>query len=307
MTKQRFEVDTAGVRLDKLLVRWLPDLSRARLQELIARGLVTVDGLPCRRATKPKLGQLVEIEIPPPAPATPQAEDIPLRIVYQDADIAVVDKPAGMVVHPAPGHASGTLVNALLHALDDLSGIGGELRPGIVHRLDKGTSGLMVVAKHDLAHRHLQAQFADHSAGRTYEALVLGGPDLDAGTIRSQLGRHPRDRMRFASVAEGKRAVTHWTVERRLERCTLMVCKLETGRTHQIRVHLTEQGWPLLGDPLYGRGRTPPPAVRQALGEVDHQLLHARRLELEHPTTGERLVWEVPRPADFEAVLAALR
>ena len=306
MTRERFEVEVAGVRLDKHLVRWLPDLSRARLQELIASGHVTVDGQPARRSTKPRPGQIVEVAVPRPAPARPEPEALPIDIVYQDADIAVVNKAAGMVVHPAPGHASGTLVNALLHALDDLSGIGGQLRPGIVHRLDKGTSGLMVVAKHDLAHRHLQAQFAAHTAGRTYEALVLGGPDLDTGTIRSELGRHPTQRLRFASVAEGKHAVTHWRVEQRLERCTLVRCVLETGRTHQIRVHLTEQGWPILGDPLYGRGRTPPPSVRDALGDVDHQLLHARRLELEHPTTGERVSWEAARPADFEAVLAAL-
>ncbi len=307
MTRYRFEVPDRTGRLDKLLVPLMPELSRARIQDLIDSGQVTLDGVPCRRSTKPKAGQIVEVMIPEPRPTRPQAEDLPLSIVYQDNDLAVIDKAVGMVVHPAAGHATGTLVNALLFALDDLSGIGGELRPGIVHRLDKGTSGLMVVAKHDLAHRHLQAQFAAHTAGRTYQALVLGQPDLDAGTIKNQLGRHPRDRMRFASVAEGRVAVTHWTVTHRFERAAELECRLETGRTHQIRVHLSEAGWPVLGDPLYARGRTPPPAIQDALVEVDHQLLHARRLELEHPSTGQRMSWEVAPPEHFSRVRAALR
>lgn len=216
----------------------------------------------------------------------------------------MIDKAPGMVVHPGAGHPRGTLVNALLHHLDDLSGIGGAIRPGIVHRLDKGTSGLLVVAKTDQAHQCLAAQFADHSAGRTYLALCAGQPALDQGTLRSQLGRHPKHRVRFASVEHGKEAITHWAVEERLGTISAIRAVLDTGRTHQIRVHLSEAGWPLLGDPLYGRARAPA-SIRGLLPE-DRPMLHARELRLRHPD-GRDLVFHAPLPPDMQAVLEALR
>jgi 23S rRNA pseudouridine1911/1915/1917 synthase len=260
----------------------------------------------------------VVIRVPEVKPSVLEPEDLNLDIRYRDEHIAVVNKPAGMVVHPSRGHDRSTLVHGLMHAFDRLPVLGGEERPGIVHRLDKGTSGLMVVACTDQAHLHLQKQFADHSAGRHYLALALGVPDLEAGCIRSSLGRDPKDRFRFRSVEEGgKEAVTHWRVEERLAPrkkgklnthwVSAIRCRLETGRTHQVRVHLLEQNLPILGDPLY-RSRTQPPQWLHAmLSEIDHQLLHARRLELSHPVSGERMVFEVPPPPDFQQVLEALR
>ena len=303
-----FALDVGGRRLDRLLVERLPGLSRSRLRELIVAGRVTVDGRVLKPAARPRAGALIRVSVPAPAPAAPQPEDIPVEILYQDADVAVILKPAGLVVHPGPGHPGGTLVNALLHALDDLSGIGGQVRPGIVHRLDKGTSGVMVVAKNDAAHRALQAQFAAHSIERVYLALVLEGPRLLEGTVTSELGRDPRERTRFASVERGGRlAVTHWRVQERLLRAALLRCRLETGRTHQIRVHLSERGWPVMGDPLYRARRTPPGPIAPLLEGIDHQLLHARVLGFEHPRTGEHLRFTAAPPADFQRVLSGLR
>ena len=298
-----------GARLDKVIALAVSALSRSRVRQLIDEGQVRVDGAVARKASaRPPAGAAIAVTVPPPRPARPAAQDIPLEILYQDASLAVLVKPAGLVVHPAPGHPDGTLVNALLHHLDDLSGVGGDARPGIVHRLDKGTSGVMVVAKGDAAHRSLQAQFAAHSIERRYRALVLGSPDLDAGRRVSHLGRHPRDRLRFASVERGgKRAVTHWRALERLGPVTLVECQLETGRTHQIRVHMAEAGWPVLGDPHYARGRNPPPAVARLLQGVDHQLLHAQVLGFEHPATGAQLRLEASPPADFRVTLMELR
>jgi 23S rRNA pseudouridine1911/1915/1917 synthase len=219
----------------------------------------------------------------------------------------VIDKPPGLVVHPAAGHADGTLVNALLFHLDGLSGIGGVERPGIVHRLDRGTSGLMVVAKNDAAHQHLAAQFAEHSAGRRYLALCMGVPTDASGTVRSFLGRHPTDRLRFASTTEdrGKIAITHWRRVAVAGTISLIECRLETGRTHQVRVHLTEQGWPLVGDPTYQRRSAKLPATLRFV-DPERPLLHAWRLDLTHPRTGAAMAFERPPPADFVAALEAV-
>lgn len=295
-------------RADTVLAELLPDLSRSRLAALIKGGWVAVDGQPVRRpASKVHAGSVLTVAVPPPVPTEAQPQDLPLRIVHEDDDLAVIDKAPGMVVHPGPGHPDGTLVNALLHHLDGLSGIGGVVRPGIVHRLDRGTSGLLVVAKHDRAHQHLAAQFAAHTAGRHYLALCLDGPARASGTVRSQLARHPRDRVRWASTddpAHGKRAVTHWQV---LDRgaLTLVECRLETGRTHQVRVHLTEQGWPLAGDPLYKRRGLPVPATLRPHVPDNRPMLHAWVLQLEHPSTGEPCKFTAAPPADFTALATA--
>ena len=281
--------------------------SRSRLAALVRAGQVRVDGVVVSRpSAKIRAGAALQVTLPPPAPTGIVPQDLPLSVVYEDAELIVVDKAPGMVVHPGAGHPDGTLVNALMHHVDDLSGIGGALRPGIVHRLDKGTSGLLVVAKTDRAHRHLAAQFADHSAGREYLALCSGRPDHASGTIRSILGRHPKHRVRFASIEDpdrGKPAVTHWWVEASLGSLTLIRARLETGRTHQVRVHLSEQGWPLLGDPLYGKARVP--SRLKPLVSDDRPLLHARELHFVHPD-GERKSFTAPLPADFQQVLDAL-
>ena len=252
------------------------------------------------------LGAELELEVPEVEAVGLVPQDLPLNIVYQDADVVVLDKAPGRVVHPGAGHPDGTLVNALMFHVADLSGIGGELRPGIVHRLDKGTSGLMVVAKNDRAHRHLAAQFAAHTAGREYLALCAGRPRERSGRIESWLARHPKDRVRFASTEmedRGKRAVTRWSVEAELGSITLIRARLETGRTHQVRVHLTELGCPLLGDPLYGKARAP--ASIRSLVSPERPLLHAEQLHFEHPD-GRELHFVAGPPADFQAVLDAL-
>jgi 23S rRNA pseudouridine1911/1915/1917 synthase len=290
-------------RLDVVITALFPEVSRSRAANLVRDGAVTVDGAVVTRPSQvARAGSVVEVALPAPVPAGAVAQDLPIRVVYEDAHLVVVDKAAGMVVHPGAGHADGTLVNALLHHVDDLSGIGGVERPGIVHRLDKETSGLLVVAKHDQAHQALSSQFADHSAGRTYLAVCLGVPAAASGTIRSTLGRHPGDRLRFASVEGGKLAVTHWRCLGVSGRISLISCRLETGRTHQVRVHLSESGWPILGDSLYFRG-TPPKTV---VGMAERTMLHARQLRLTHPTTGEAMVFDAPPPADFLALLAAV-
>ena len=296
-------------RLDKLLAAALPDLSRARVQALVAEGKVTIRGTARKASFKPNVGDEVLVEVPEVVQTELVAQDLSLELLHEDQDLVVVNKPAGMVVHPSKGHPDGTLVNGLLHAVGDLAGIGGELRPGIVHRLDKGTSGVMVAAKNDQAHRHLKEQFSAHSIERRYYTLVLGGPDLDGGRLESELGRDPRDRLRQASVEEGqgRYARTDWFVVERLHRSTLMECRLHTGRTHQVRVHLSEQGWPILGDPTYRDRQTAPVAIRQLLEGVDHQLLHARVLGFDHPRSGQRLRFVQEPPADFQRVLEGLR
>jgi 23S rRNA pseudouridine1911/1915/1917 synthase len=298
-------------RLDVAVAALLPELSRSQAARLVREGRVTLDGVPASRpSAQVAVGVRIEVDLPPARPAGVVAQDLPLRIVYQDEDVAVIDKDAGVVVHPSAGHADGTLVNALLHHLEGLSGVGGEERPGIVHRLDRGTSGLIVVAKHDRAHRSLAAQFAAHTAGRSYLALVHDPPASDRGTVESYLARHPRDRLRQASTSpdRGRRAVTHWTVLGRAGTVGLLLCRLETGRTHQVRVHLAESGWAILGDRLYRRGGSAVPASIRALVDDsgDRPLLHAWKLAFAHPVTGERLEWTAEPPADFRAVAEAL-
>ena len=302
MISHRVTRELAGRRLDALLAQLEPALSRAQAQRLIERGLVTVEGRASKPSHRVREGERIEARVPAPESAELEPEAIPLRVVYEDADLIVIDKPAGLVVHPAPGHAHGTLVHALLHHCPDLAGVGGVARPGIVHRLDKGTSGLLVAAKHDLAHRSLAAQFKAHSIDREYRALVRGAPRADEGCVRAPIGRHPVDRKRFSTRARiGRAAVTHWSVERRLGAHTLLRVRLETGRTHQIRVHLASVGLPIAGDPVYGasrRGNTPPGLERPAL--------HAALLGFDHPRSGERMRFESPLPEDLERVLAEL-
>jgi 23S rRNA pseudouridine1911/1915/1917 synthase len=308
-TLHRVKVSKKG-RVDAILAESVPDLSRARIAALIREGAVTLDGEPVARpAAKAYVDGLLELTIPEPVADRALPQDLPLSVIYQDADVVVVDKAAGMVVHPGAGHADGTLVNALLHHIGDLSGIGGVQRPGIVHRLDRGTTGLLVVAKHDVAHQSLAGQFAAHTAGRRYLALVHGTVPLPEGCIESHLARHTTNRRRFSSVEEGgKRAVTHW---RRLAQrgvVALMECRLETGRTHQIRVHLTEGGWPLLGDGLYKRRHNRiPPTLKGIVSNLGNRpMLHARELRFDHPRTGEAMQFRADFPADFAAALAAL-
>ena len=293
----------AGQRLDVVLARLEPTLSRAQVQRLIEQGEITVAGGVAKPAHKLRAGELIEGRVPEPVPACLEPQAIPLAILYEDADLVVIDKPAGMVVHPAAGHAHGTLVNALLHHCRDLSGVGGELRPGIVHRLDKDTSGVLVAAKHDRAHRALAVQWKQHSIDREYLAFVRGSPRAETGTVDAPIGRHPTDRKRMSTRARvGRSAVTHWRVEERLRNATLLRVRLETGRTHQIRVHMASIALPLLGDPVYGGGR----ALRQ-VAAIARQALHATVLGFAHPTTGERVRFESPLPGDLLDLLEALR
>jgi 23S rRNA pseudouridine1911/1915/1917 synthase len=295
--------ELAGQRLDAALAALEPKLSRAQAQRLVTAGAITVSGRGVKPSHRLRAGERIAGHVPEPTPARVEAEELPLAIVYEDSDVVVIDKPAGLVVHPAAGHGSGTLVNALLHHCKDLSGVGGELRPGIVHRLDKDTSGLLVVAKNDAAHRELAAQFKLHSVDREYLALVRGLPRSASGTVDAPIGRHPTDRKRMSTKARRARAATsHWTVLERLNGAALLRVRLETGRTHQVRVHLASIGFPVLGDPVYGRSRGLPESVT-----LERQALHAALLGVTHPRTGERLRLESPLPADLAAALAALR
>jgi 23S rRNA pseudouridine1911/1915/1917 synthase len=304
-------VDDGG-RVDAVVARVVPALSRAQVQRLIDDAQVRLNGTV---VTKPgqrvHSGDAVVATVPAAEPIDLVAEDIPLRVLYEDGDIIVVDKPAGLVVHPAAGHPRGTLVNALLFHCKDLSGIGGALRPGIVHRLDKDTSGAMVATKNDPAHAALSAAFAAKSRGepagivREYLGIAAPPPPSATGTLRTWYGRHPSDRKRFSSRgAGGKSAVTHWTVVEPLAGAALVRFRLETGRTHQIRVHAADHGWPLLGDPLYGRAPRPLAGIAAQLGR---QALHAAVLELDHPVTGARLRFESPLPDDLVQALSDLR
>lgn len=321
--------DLAGERLDKALATLarglagtLPEaegLSRSRLKALMDRGLVSLDGRPAADASlRVRAGQAVAVAIPAAEPAMPEPEAIPLAIVHEDRDVLVVDKPAGMVVHPAAGNPRGTLVNALLaYCGDRLSGIGGVRRPGIVHRLDKDTSGLIVVAKNDLAHAGLTAQFQDRSLSRTYLAVALGLPSPTRGTVDAPIGRSPADRKKMAVVAGGRPAVTHYRVLQGFGLLAALVeCRLETGRTHQIRVHLAHAGHPLLGDPLYAGGRaargvlaklrTLPEPVRGAVVGFPRQALHAAQLRFRHPRTAEEMTFTSGLPLDFRALIGSL-
>jgi len=300
-------VEAAGERLDRFLVSVLTDRSRSRIQQLVRDGHVQVPGRAARSNTPVRAGELVVVEIPPNRPATPAPEPLPLPIVYQDADLVVIDKPAGMVVHPAAGHASGTLVNALLHHVDDLSGIGGEDRPGIVHRLDRGTSGLMVVAKHDAAHRELSRQFHDREVEKAYIALVWGlvhaGRRIDAA-----IGRDPVNRARMSSRARHARsAVTRIVRAEFLDGVSLIEVAISTGRTHQIRVHLSGVGHPIVGDTLYGGVHRRMPGHLRAVQKLARPFLHASRLVFSHPIEGRRLAFESPLPDDLAAVVDEVR
>jgi 23S rRNA pseudouridine1911/1915/1917 synthase len=314
----------AGARLDRVLAAEIESLSRSRLKALILEGRVAIGGRTIRDpGHHVNAGDAVVVDVPPPEPAEPEAEPIPLHVVFEDDELIMIDKPRGLVVHPAAGNWTGTLVNALIaHCGDSLSGIGGVRRPGIVHRLDKDTTGLMVVAKTDAAHQSLAAQFADH--GRTgplrrgYLAFVWGAPERPKGTIEAPIGRHPRARDKMAVRPDGREAVTHWEV---LERyagpdgstvASLLACRLETGRTHQIRVHLANFGHPLLGDETYASGfRTKAarlsPEARQALAGLGRQALHAYMLGVEHPSRGDYLEFRSDLPEDLRRLHSSLK
>jgi 23S rRNA pseudouridine1911/1915/1917 synthase len=300
----------AGARLDK----WLGDLpgmaSREMARRLILEGAVTLNGRPAEPSRHVRSGDAVEYTVPLPSATGIPAEAVPLTVLYEDAALIVVDKPAGVPMHPGPGHRRGTLVNFLLAHCLDLSGIGGSLRPGIVHRLDKDTSGVVVAAKSDAAHQHLAAQFKAHTVHRLYRALVVGRPPRAKGTIDVPLARQEAYRIKRGVNARGKRAVTHWELERRLGPFALLRLRLETGRTHQIRVHLAHAGWPVLGDPLYGqarhRGLRLDPALLAVLEGLQRQALHAAELGFTHPHSGAWLQFSSPLPPDLQAVLAAL-
>ncbi|MBI4570402.1 MAG: RluA family pseudouridine synthase [Chloroflexi bacterium] len=297
--------DRAGERLDVFVTRRLPELTRSRVRRLIDGGLVTIDGRRPAKAGAPlEPGQRVHVTLPPPAPLASAPEAIPLRVVYEDADLLVVDKPAGLAVHPAPGHPSHTLVNAVLARCPELSRAGGEGRPGIVHRLDKDTSGLIIVAKNDAAHLALARQLKERQVEKTYLALVEGRLSPAEGVIDAPLGRHPRHRKKMAVVAGGRAARTRYRVLREIDGRSLVEVRPETGRTHPVRVHFASIGHPVAGDALYGRAAPPgPPAGRAGLRR---QFLHAQRLAFRHPRTGERLELEAPLPQDLAQALAEL-
>jgi len=297
----------AGWRLDRALASALPSLSRERLKVLTKAGALTRDGKAVRDpATKVKGDERYTLALPDPEPAHNEPQEIPLPIVYEDEHLLVVDKPAGLVVHPAAGNRDGTLVNALLHHCGgSLSGIGGVARPGIVHRIDKDTSGLLVVAKHDKAHEGLAKQFAAHSIDRRYLAIVSGVPRQAAGTVDAPLARSPHNRKKIAVVSKGKRAVTHWTRLEILNGAALVECRLETGRTHQVRVHMASIGHPLIGDPVYSRGKS---VHRDLLNQLDfkRQALHAAHLGFIHPVTKGRLSFDSALPSDMQELFTAL-
>lgn len=307
-------LEAAEGRLDKALTGLFPDLSRARLQTLLAEGAVSLDGAPVTSGSAKARPGLYQVVVPPLAPAIPRPEAIPLTVLYEDADLIVVDKPASMAAHPAPGSETGTLVNALLaHCGDSLSGVGGVARPGIVHRLDKDTSGVMVAAKNDRAHAGLSALFATHDIERTYVALTRGAPSPEKGRIETRLGRSTHDRKKMAVLKSGGReAVTDYRVERRFGEpaksggaplAARVACTLHTGRTHQIRVHMASRGAPILGDAIYGSG-SPAAVVRAAIAEAGlaRQALHAAVLGFRHPVTGEALRFETALPSDMAAL-----
>ena len=295
-----FTADVSGERLDAFLARVGDNLSRSAVQKLIAQGNVRKNGKPARKNDRLEPGDEIDVTIPEPVPTDIVAREIPLEIVYEDEDVLVINKPKGLVVHPAAGHQDDTLVNGLLYAMgDNLSGINGELRPGIVHRIDKDTSGLLAVAKNDRAHTWLASQLKDHSMARTYECIVCGSFREDSGTVDAPIGRHPSDRKKMCVTDRNSRnAVTHWEVIARYRGYTHIRCKLETGRTHQIRVHMAHIGHPILGDIVYGH-------KKPELGQ-DSQVLHAGVLCFSHPRDGRPVMVFAPRPQYFEDVLKKL-
>ena len=293
--------EDAGVRIDKYLAEQLPDITRSYLQKLLKDGSVQMNEKPVKASTKTAVGAVIALTIPEPEEPEILPENIPLDILYEDSDVILINKPKDMVVHPAAGHYTGTLVNALMyHCKGDLSGINGVLRPGIVHRIDKDTTGVLIVCKNDRAHNALAEQLKEHSITRKYRAIVCGNLKEDEGTVDAPLGRHPQDRKKMAIVRSGgKRAVTHYRVLERFGNDTYIECQLETGRTHQIRVHMASLGHPLLGDEIYGRAKSP--------FKLEGQTLHAMVLGFIHPTTGEYMEFEAPLPEYFEKLLEKLR
>lgn len=300
-----------GSRLDRTLTELFPDQSRSFFARLIEQGHVRIDGAPAPKSSaRVEAGQALEVSFPPPEPSTVESQDLPLSILHEDADIVVIDKPAGLVVHPAFGHRDQTLVNALLFHVRDLSGVGGELRPGIVHRLDKGTSGVMVIAKHDDAHRKLTAAWGTDRVRKEYLALVYGKPAKPSGVIEAPIGRDPHNRKRMAVVKNGRKASTEYEVIAEYRHVSLVRVVLKTGRTHQIRVHMKKLGHPIVGDPVYSgpqwRG-IPDKKVQKTLSSMNRQALHAARITFDHPRTGERMTIEAPLPGDIEEIIRALR
>ena len=293
--------EDTGTRLDAWLAGQLPDVTRSAAARLLEEGRVTARGRPVAQNLRVQRGQGLAVPLPEPEEPEARPQDIPLDVVYEDEDVIVVNKPTGMVVHPAPGHPDGTLVNALLyHCGESLSGVGGQKRPGIVHRIDRDTSGLIIAAKNDAAHLALAAQLADHTLARTYECLAVGNFREDSGTVNAPIGRHPVDRKRMAVVRQGGReAVTHWEVIARYPGVTHLRCRLETGRTHQIRVHLAHIGHPILGDTVYG--------AKKPVPGLTGQCLHAVGLRFLHPRTGEPVELTCPLPEEFVRMLDKLR
>ena len=299
MTPLILTPEAGGERLDAFLARSVEGLTRSAAQRLLEEGAVTSGGRPLKKSEKTAPGQVVEVVLPEPEPVDVLPQNIPLDVVYEDSDVIVVNKPKGLVVHPAPGHPDGTLVNALLHHCgDSLSGIGGELRPGIVHRIDRDTSGLIIAAKNDFAHQRLASQLQDHTLARIYRCIVAGNLREDSGTVDAPIGRHPVDRKKMAVVANGRSAVTHWSVLERFPGYTYVECRLETGRTHQIRVHMAYIGHPILGDTVYGN-KKPVPGLQG-------QCLHAVGLRFLHPRTGEPVELWCGLPEEFQAQLRKL-
>jgi 23S rRNA pseudouridine1911/1915/1917 synthase len=300
-----------GARLDRALGELFPEFSRSFLAKLIENGSVRVNGA---AASKPsqrvETTQQLEIDVPPPASATLEAQELPLTILHEDEDLVVIDKPAGLVVHPGAGHADQTLVNALLFTVRDLSGIGGEIRPGIVHRLDKDTSGVMVIAKNDATHRALTSAWNTDRVRKEYLALVYGTPAELRGTIDAPIARDPRDRKRMAVVSGGRRAITDYEVVERLRHASLIRCSLRTGRTHQIRVHLKHLGHPIIGDPVYSGPQwkgIPDKRIQKAIAGVGRQMLHAERIRFPHPRTGAVVTFTAPWPDDFRGLVEGVR
>ncbi len=296
----RASEESKNQRLDAFLASSLDGLTRSQATRLIESGEVAVDGKPVSKSYKLAGGEDIAVTLPEPEPVEAVPQDIPLDVVYEDADVIVVNKPSGMVVHPAPGHPDGTLVNALLyHCAGTLSGVGGALRPGIVHRIDRDTSGLIIAAKNDAAHQYLSAQLADHTLARTYECIVVGKLREDRGTVNAPIARHPTDRKRMAVVAGGREAVTHWEVIARYPGYTHVRCRLETGRTHQIRVHMAYIGHPILGDTVYG--------AKKEVPGLTGQCLHAVGLRFLHPRTHEVMELSCPLPEEFTRMLQKIR
>ncbi|MCX5896820.1 MAG: RluA family pseudouridine synthase [Proteobacteria bacterium] len=305
-------VQDSGKRLDIFLAERQALFTRSQVQRAIKDSRIRVDQVLQKASYHVRAGERIEVVLIDPVPLEGQAENIPLEVLYEDAALMVVNKPPGMVVHPACGNYTGTLVNALLHHCTTLSGIGGVLRPGIVHRLDKGTSGILVVAKNDTAHQGLSRQFKLHTIVRRYQALVHGSMDKTAGTIETLIGRHPTQRKKMSALPRrGRQAVTHWKVAEKFAGLTLLEVTLETGRTHQVRVHLSSMGHPVVGDGVYGAGKRKKeiclPGVRNALSEIDRPLLHAGYLQFTHPESQVLVEFAVPPPEDFIRVLQAVR